>query len=391
MSSNLKERVLDYLEKRKQNIVDGNINSIPSPFTRFSEDFLGIEQGMYYLITASTKASKTQLSSFIFIYNTLMYSYNNPEKATVKIFYYPLEETPEEVMIRFMSYILYTLNKEIRISPKDLKSSNNKKPLSNYILEILKSEEYTKILNHFQDNIVFSNSTNPTGVWKEMVKYAEDNGTTYKKKIPIKDDFGNSKIIETFDYYVSNNPKEYRIVYFDHVSLINTEKGMTLKQSIDKLSEYMVTLRNHYNYTPVIIQQQSMIGESLEAFKEGKLSPSIANLSDSKYPARDCQISLGIFSPFKHSLPEYMGYNIKKFRDNIRFLEVLINRSGSPGGICPLYFDGAVNFFSELPLPTDTAALQQIYDYLDKLRGKTNKSFFVKNIKTIKKILKYNG
>ncbi len=385
----LKERVITYLEKRRQNIIDGNINSIPSPFTRFNDDFLGIEQSMYYLITSGTKGSKTQFSSFVFIYNTLMYSFKHPEQASVKIFYYPLEETPEEIMIRFMGYILYSMDNTIRISPKDLKSSNNAKPLPSKIIELLQTDEYDKLFKHFESNIIFSNSTNPTGVWMEMIKYAENNGTVYKKNTTIKDEFGHEKTIQTFDYYISNNPKEYRIIYFDHVSLINTEKGMNLKQSIDKLSEYMVALRNRYGYTPVVIQQQAFAGESLDAFKEGKITPTIANLSDSKYCARDCNIALGIFSPFKYSLPEYLGYDIKKFKDNIRFIEVLVNRGGSPGGICPLYFDGAVNYFSELPLPNDKIALEQVYNYLDTIRNKKiTKTFFSKQLKTIKKLFK---
>ncbi len=386
MEKDLKSRVITYLENRRQNILDGNINSIPSPFSRFSDDFLGIEQGLYYLITSSTKGAKTQFSSFVFIYNTLMYSYKHPEQASVKIFYYPLEETPEDVMIRFMCYILYSLDSNTRVSPKELKSSNNSKPLSQLILDKLQSEEYSKIFKHFQDNIVFSTSTNPTGVWKEMTKYAEENGTVYKKTSTIKDDFGMPKTISTFNYYVSNDPKEYRIIYFDHVSLITTETGMSLKQSIDKLSEYMVLLRNRYNYTPVVIQQQAFSGESLDALKENRLTPTIANLSDSKYCSRDCNIAFGIFSPFKHSLPEYKGYNIKEFRDNIRFVEILVNRGGSPGGVCPLYFDGAVNYFAELPLPNDDAGIQNVYNYLNKIRNKnTAKTFFAKMFNLIKK------
>ena len=51
----------------------------------------------------------------------------------------------------------------------------------------------------------------------------------------------------------------------------------------------MVILRNRYKFTPVVIQQQAFAGESLDAFKENKLRPTIANLSDSKYPSRDKQ------------------------------------------------------------------------------------------------------
>jgi hypothetical protein len=78
---------------------------------------------------------------------------------------------------------------------------------------------------------------------------------------------------------------------------------------------------------------------------------------------------LGLFSPFKYELKEYMGYDITKLRDNIRFLEVLINRNGSMGGIIGLYFDGAVNYFKELPKPDEVTKLTKIYDYLRKLRN----------------------
>jgi len=49
------ERVVENLNKRRENILSGNINCIPSPFRKFSGDFPGIEQGKYYLISAATK------------------------------------------------------------------------------------------------------------------------------------------------------------------------------------------------------------------------------------------------------------------------------------------------------------------------------------------------
>ena len=51
MNSNLINRVLKCLEEKRKKVINGGINSIPSPFIRFSEDFLGIEQGKYYVIT----------------------------------------------------------------------------------------------------------------------------------------------------------------------------------------------------------------------------------------------------------------------------------------------------------------------------------------------------
>ena len=55
------------------------------------------------------------------------------------------------------------------------------------------------------------------------------------------------------------------------------------------------------------------------------------------------------------------------------------------GGICPLFFDGAVCHFHELPLPTDKAGLSIEYKYLEKIRKLSNKvtnakSFFAINL-----------
>lgn len=384
----LTERVLRNLKEKRQRIINGNINSVPSPFKRFSDDFLGIEQGKFYLITSSTKGAKTQFASFTFIFNLILYAYNNPKKLRVKIFYYPLEETQEDILIRFMSFLLYVLSKRtIRVSTTDLKSIKNDKPLDEKILNILETEEYQSIFKFFEESVIFSTSSNPTGVYAECKKYAEDHGKTHYRKVIIKDEFtGKPKEVNAFDYYEQDDPDEYRIIFYDHVSLISTERNLTLKQSIDKLSEYCVILRNRYNFSPVIIQQQSFEGEGNEAIKLNKLRPTIANLSDSKYLSRDANVVLGLFSPFKFELRDYFGYNIMKLRDNVRFLEVLVNRGGSPGGIVALFFDGAVNYFEELPPPSEIGELTKIYSYLDKLRGIKNKSFF-----SFKLNKKYNG
>lgn len=360
------------LEKGRERILEGKVNSIPSSFPRFREDFLGVQKKHYTIITSSTKGGKTQFASHEFIYRPLLYAYKNPEKVRVKILYFPLEETPKNITIRFISYLLFTKSKhDIRLSPTQLKSSNNT-ALDQNIIDILKTDEYQSILKFFEKNVIFCSSTNPYGIYKECLDYAKNNGILHTKKQSIIDKFGVEKEIDVFDTYEANDPEEYVIVFIDHVSLISTENGCTLKQAVDQLSKYCIRLRDDFNFSPVVIQQQAFAGENLDAFKENKLRPTMANLSDSKYPARDANMCLGLFSPFKHELKEYMGYDITKFRDNIRFLEVINNRDGSMGGIIGLYFDGTVNYFEELPRPDEVTKLTKFYDRLKRLRNPQN-------------------
>lgn len=369
----LVDRTLNYLQERRDKLLNGGINSIPSPFIRFSNEFIGIEQKKYYVVTGNQKSGKTQLASYLFLYTPLIYAYNNPDKVRLKVFYYPLEESKEDVLQRFMSYLLNVLSKgRVRVSPTDLQSSRNSTPLSQEVIDLLKSEEYSKILDFFEEHIEFSTSRNPTGVWNEIRKYMEEHGKVVTKRQKIKDELGNTVEIDAFDYYEPDDPDEYVIVFFDHLSLVQPERGMTLKQTADKLSEYCVNLRNRYRVIPVLIQQQMAEMESLDAYKQNKMRPTAQGLADTKYTARDCNVLLGVFSPFRHELPEYKGYDITKLRDNSRFLEVILNRGGSAGGLVGLFFDGATCNWAELPKYNDTHGMGQLYSFLNSLYSSAN-------------------
>lgn len=49
------DRIITNLKERRERILSGELNCIPSSFTRFRDDFVGVEQGKYYLISAATK------------------------------------------------------------------------------------------------------------------------------------------------------------------------------------------------------------------------------------------------------------------------------------------------------------------------------------------------
>ena len=382
---NLIDRTFQYINERRDKILKGGINSIPSPFVRFSDEFIGIEQKKYYIVTANTKVGKTQLASFLFLFTPLLYAYEHPEQMRIKIFYFPLEETPEDVTLRFMSFLL---NKYagIRLSPSELSSSSNK-ALDENVIEALNSDTIKDILNFYNEHVEFSATRNPTGINKEVEKYMRDNGTIHWKKTKVKDDFGGVKEVEAFNYYTPNDPNEYVLLFVDHVSLLQPENGLKEKAVIDKLSEYCVILRNRYGVSPVLIQQQAADRESLDAFKENKLRPTSQGLADSKYTARDCNCLLGIFSPFRHELPEYKKYDITKLQRNCIFLEVILNRGGNSGGLVGLFFDGVTCEWAELPRPDDMVGMNKVYAYIKRLRDTSNsKMFFMKIINYVKSL-----
>lgn len=307
-----------------------------------------------------------------------MYCYNNRDKDNVrlKVIYFPLEETEDRITERFMSWLLFRL-RGIRVSPRDLRSTVS--AISEEVLDVLESEEFKSILDYFEDCVIIPDEPgNPTGIYKYCVRYAEEHGTVYYRKSHRKDELGKIQEVSVFDSYEQDDPNEYRLIVIDTINLIDTERGMTMKQSMDKLSEYLAKyLRNRYHYSPVVIQQQAFDQESNEAFKLGRMRPSVAGLGDSKYTSRDSNVVLGLYSPFRFGQETCEGYDIRKLKDNFRLLEVIVNRDGEMGGLCPLFFDGATCTFSELPHPKMVVEMAKMYKYVEGLRVTPVKTFLM--------------
>jgi len=311
---------------------------------------------------------KTQIADSLFLYNTIKQVIDNKLNIRLKIFYFTLEMSKEEKMLSAFSNILYE-KEGVRIAPKDLRSTKADTVLSLEYLELI--QKYKPYFDKIEEIVEFIDDIrNPTGIYKMVRGYAQANGVQHTKTVNIK---GNN--IEIDDFYEPNDPEEYVMVFIDHIGLISTEsddgRKMNLYESIVKLSsDYLIRLRNKYKYIPVVIQQQASAQESVENMKVGKLKPSLDGLGDCKLTQRDANVILGLFSPFRHEIREYQGYDITYFRDNIRFLEILGGREGGGGTICPLYFDGAVNYFKELPKPNNAEGMSQVYKFIDNILRK---------------------
>lgn len=353
------------LIKRRDNLLNGNVNSIPSPFQRFKNDFVGLEQGCYTLITSYTKGSKTQTTLFL-LFEALMFIIEHPDSADLKVFYFALEETDEKILHRFESYLLFKLDK-IRISPRNLRSTYNDKPVPQEVLDLLESDRYQVYINAFEEKFSFHNVANPTGIKIICEDFAKENGKIYYKTIKIKNEFGELEDRKIFNYYVPDNPQQFRIIVIDHAGYLKGERGASLKEAIDQTSRNFVELRNKYGFSPILIQQQSTTNESNDSIKLQNIRPSVRGLSDSTYPGRDINVMLGLFSPFKFGIKNYLNYDITKFKDHIRFLEVPVTRDGEVGGLTALFFDGACNMFWELPKPDDPA-INKWYEYVKQLK-----------------------
>lgn len=374
------EEVISNLERRRQNVINGGVNCIPLPFERFRNDIPGVEQGQYVVVTANQKVGKSNFTNYLYMYHVLDYCFEHQDQCSCHIIYFALEESVQKVIERYMSHLLWKLDGE-RYAPSDLRSTSTDYPIPEETLNLLRSEKYQERFAFFNKCVQFdTENTNPTGILRVCEAYAKSVGTYKSHKQPSKGDW--TKEVDIFDSYEQDDPNHYKIVIIDHIGLVDKEQGFKTKDAIDKTSEYFVKyLRNRYNYTCVAIQQQAADMEGLEAVKQKKMLPTAAGGGDSKYTFRDCDLALGLFDPSKFGLPTWLGYNIQDvdgsgLKNYGRFLYVIANRNGEMGGVCPLFFDGAVCDFEELPRPDDVNALAKYYAEVNNRKSYKQKKKF---------------
>lgn len=362
----LYHRVYEQIQIRRERALSGKINCIKWGLPRFEEEHPGLEQGKNILFTANSKVGKTQICDFLILFNIVRQIIDEKLDIRVKLFYFTLEMTAYQKMLSAFSHILY-IKEGLRIAPKDLRSTKADNVLSQDILDIIaKYEPYFKKIEEIVEFI--DDKRHPTAMYDIMRSYALANGKIVTRQIEI-----NGEIIEVEDHYEPNDPDEYVIMVVDHISLIQPEKQrgvqLDLRESISLLSSnYMIKLRNRFNHICVAVQQQAQSQESVENKKFDRLMPTLDGLGTNKTTQQDFDVIFGLYSPFRHKIPEYLGYDVKFFKDNIRFLEIIGGREGGGGVVCPLYFDGAVNYFKELPKSDDHPRLSKTYQFIEAMR-----------------------
>lgn len=106
-----------------------------------------------------------------------------------------------------------------------------------------KGEKVSKGLIKFLEN-----KDNPTGIRNYLIEYAKENGEFLYKET-VKDGQTFRRMIG----YKPNNPKKYTIIITDHLRKLIPERGFSMKETVDKFSDYCVELRNTCQFTFVHI------------------------------------------------------------------------------------------------------------------------------------------
>lgn len=385
---------ISHYKLRQLRAINGLFNCLPWPFKRFRSYIPGTEKAKYIIVTANQKVGKSKFVDYVYVYETILFVMAHPE-IRAKILYFTLEISPNSKRDEFMSFLLGYLD-HIYISPTDLNSVDSTKPVSDEILSLLESERYKPYIDKYDEIVTYIDDIrNPTGINKYCRDYALNHGHINYTDESYTDSNGRTcRLINKDNPYTADDEEEIRIVIVDNASNFTQESGLNKADTINKMSKYFITLRDQLLYTIVLVQHQAQAQEGIENRKLGLIKPSSDGLADCKTTTRDADLVLGLYSPFKYEIKNHEGYDITKFKNYIRFLQVIEDRSyGANGQVCPLFFNGMSSYFRELPKPDDPE-LAEVIRFINNLElQKQNppildKIFFLYVVTKIKKLMK---
>ena len=376
--------IYDKLVVNKQNHDSGYYNCIPFMGMERLEMYLpGIEQSTYYLLAAASGVGKSKLARYLFIHNPIVFLENNPDSGIeLDILYFSLEESKEKIILAEISKYLYS-KYNLVISIKQLASVGR--------YNVISSEDLAKVrlaeahVRKFLDRVtIYDNVRNATGIYKTVRNFAMTVGTYYDKDgkplTPEEVMQVTGGIGETYKKvagYKLHNPKHYVIVMTDHLGLLQPESGETLWQTMGKMSSnYNLHFRDKFGFIPVVIQQLAADKERVDSNFQGKtiedkLEPTLDSLGDNKTIARDVNVVLGLFDPARYKIDNHNGYDITRLKDRYRSMNIMKSRDGIANKKLPLFFNGAVDFFKEMPRTDNIDGMNRVFAYVNQL-NRTN-------------------
>jgi replicative DNA helicase len=321
--------------------------SIEEIFPKLYEHLPGWIRGEYYVVTASTGVGKTKFTKYAFVEHS--YKYCKKKNIPLKILYFALEESKEKF---WDSIRLDILSERFKINMTYYQFHGYHSGWTEEATEKMKLIE--PVIEDMQKVVtVIDYVSNPTGLYHTTKSVLGTVGTISNES---SDAYGNNESSYEYKY---NDPDQHVIVVVDHVSLISSEKRqggtyMTQREAMSLWSEYVVRhLIKKYGCIVVNVHQQEMASENKEAFKMGKLEPSLETLGDNKTIGRDYTVAFGLFNPSKHGMAQYhVGSKTIDVKENggklFRTLHVMKHRNGTAGIIAPMKFGGASSKFTEV-------------------------------------------
>lgn len=256
--STIFERILNEVKRGREGLNAGASMGLP----KLEGIIDGVTQSTYTLIISSSGSGKSSFSLYSYVYKPLMDHLNDDD---YKVLYVSLEMSEMSMFIKLMSiYIFETFGK--KLSYKEILSKKR-----GYVLD----EEGYGLVLQCQDWIDKISS---------KIEFYDKNvsaDSLYAILCDRLEQCGEFVETETRKMYIPHNPTLTYVIVLDHIGLVRPKAGRTIKQEIDLVSSYLVTLREMCGISPVVIQQANREQANQARLQAGMTAFSMNDAKDS--------------------------------------------------------------------------------------------------------------
>ena len=328
---------------------------IPFSSPRLNDKIPGIQKEMIYLTLGNSGAGKTKFVNEQFVFNTFDDWYRSGNRIPLKIHYFSLEISTEQIVASLVIRWLYNEHQILITVPYLLGYIKDKRlaPMYNELIESQELEDYIKA---FQKVALIMDTTLNTvsfNIYLNDLVGREGVSTFTEKEL----DDGNT--INLFKDYEENDVRQMNIIIVDHIGLVKHISGQTERQMMQDMGDIMIKFRNRYKFTFSITQQANRNSNSSDRHK---LEDLLLKDSDAKGGAGIFDASnvvLGLFSPMRERQSSFMKYKVTGnattpgLGNRMIALNIIKNRNGEANYVFPMLFLGEIGLYEDLVKPED--------------------------------------
>lgn len=339
---------MNFIERFKQGQLGKNKGLDLGPgLEKISKAINGLQKGMLYGVAAAPKVGKSTIVDSGFVIGPILYALANNIKIRYTYFSYEIDRISKEYDFAcfFLAYdhqikevhlpigILHDGKSTIEISSDyllgKLQDDNNNTILIDPVikdkLQIVYDERIAVIFGRYSTEgeqltkgiIDFvEEKENPTGVRNFILDYAKRYGQFKYVEFRGSDGKKAKRIVG----YQPNDPEVYNIFVMDHLRKLNPERGFQTKQTVDKMIEYQVELRNwcEYSFIDIIHLNRSMADVQRGKMMGDMLYPNSDDIKDTGNLSEEANHLFTMFNPNddKYNMRKHFGATIKDTKGN---------------------------------------------------------------------------
>lgn len=337
---------MNFVEVFKQG-KEGKNSGLTTGLPQLDQAIYGIQRKSTYSIAASPKVGKTTLCDYCFVLSPYLEAIKKGTVDKIHWIYLSYEIDRISKEFKFAAFFMYHDYQIAEIEYKGRKYPMSQDYLMGKLLHrnpddsletVVITPDHEELLKKiYKDRIIpifgeydnkgkrikrgvmtfVENPENPTGLYKNLLRYAKENGEIVEESFTNIDEKGNkvngSKIVG----YNPKDPEKYTIIITDHIRKLARERGFSMKDNIDKWLEYSTYLRNIFGFTFVHIVHMNRGLANIERLKmHGEIVyPTGDDVKDSGNISEETTVLLTMFNPQdeKYNLKSHFGVDLSSY------------------------------------------------------------------------------